>query len=71
MTVPAEVIAHEGIPSSFTEAAPETERSKLRHKHNLHELASEDISVNEPVTLDFFMRDYVDHLKKHLSQIFG
>jgi DinB superfamily len=52
-------------------AVPEAERSKLRYKHNLNELASDQISASEPVTLDFFMRDYVDHLKKHLSQIFG
>ena len=46
-------------------------RSKLRHKHNLNEIASENIRVDEPVTLDWFMRDYVDHMKKHLSQILG
>ena len=50
---------------------PDESRSKLRQKHNLHEIASELIKVDEPVTLDFFMRDYVDHMKKHLSQIFG
>ena len=50
---------------------PEANRVKLRYKHNLHEIASENISVNEPVTLDWFMRDYVDHMKKHLSQILG
>ena len=46
-------------------------RTKLRRKHNLPVIASELISVDEPVTLDFFMRDYVDHMKKHLGQIFG
>jgi len=50
---------------------PDESRSKLRSKHNLHEIASDSIKVDEPVTLDFFMRDYVDHMKKHLSQIFG
>jgi hypothetical protein len=44
---------------------------KLRTKHNLHQLASEALSENEPVTLDWFMRDYVDHMKKHLQQILG
>jgi hypothetical protein len=29
------------------------------------------LSENEPVTLDWFMRDYVDHMKKHLRQILG
>ena len=48
---------------------PEETRMKLRYKHNLHQLASESLSENEPVTLDWFMRDYVDHMKKHLRQI--
>jgi hypothetical protein len=51
--------------------APEDTRTKLRQRHNLHELASEQIKEDEPVTLEFFMRDYVDHLKHHLGQIFG
>ncbi len=49
--------------------APEDTRTKLRQRHNLHQLASEQIKEDEPVTLEFFMRDYVDHMKKHLSQI--
>jgi hypothetical protein len=51
--------------------APEDTRTKLRSRHNLHQLASEQIKEDEPVTLEFFMRDYVDHMKKHLGQIFG
>jgi hypothetical protein len=50
---------------------PEETRLKLRYKHNLHQLASEALQENEPVTLDWFMRDYVDHMKKHLGQILG
>lgn len=50
---------------------PDDARTRLRSKHNLHEIASDAISVDEPVTLDFFMRDYVDHMKKHLTQILG
>ena len=50
---------------------PEESRMKLRHKHNLHQIASDNLSENEPVTLDWFMRDYVDHMKKHLRQILG
>jgi hypothetical protein len=48
---------------------PEETRMKPRHKHNLHQLASESLSENEPVTLDWFIRDYLDHMKKHLTQI--
>lgn len=51
--------------------APEDTRTKLRERHNLHQLASEQIKEDEPVTLEFFMRDYVDHMKKHLGQVFG
>src|SRR2546423_6414089 len=50
---------------------PEETRTKLRNKHNLHQIASDTISENEPVTLDFFIRDYLDHMKKHLEQILG
>jgi hypothetical protein len=50
---------------------PEDTRMKLRYKHNLHQLASDKLSESEPVTLDWFMRDYVDHMKKHLGQIFA
>jgi hypothetical protein len=49
--------------------APEDQRMKLRHKHNLHVIASDTLKESEPVTLDYFMRDYVDHLRKHLGQI--
>ena len=49
--------------------APEETRMKLRAKHNLHMIASDKLSPDEPVTLDWFMRDYVDHMKKHLGQI--
>src|SRR6267142_3732610 len=50
---------------------PEETRTKLRSKHNLHQIASDTISENEPVTLDYFIRDYLDHMKKHLGQILG
>ena len=50
---------------------PEETRMKLRYKHNLHQIASDKLREDEPVTLDWFMRDYVDHLKKHLKQILG
>lgn len=51
--------------------APEDTRTLLRQRHNLHQLASEQIKEDEPVTLEFFMRDYVDHMKNHLAQILG
>src|ERR1041384_4907726 len=50
---------------------PEEARTKLRYKHNLHQIASDKLIESDPVTLEWFMRDYVDHMKKHLSQILG
>jgi hypothetical protein len=29
------------------------------------------VSKNQPATLEYLMRDYVDHLRHHLNQIFG
>jgi hypothetical protein len=50
---------------------PEETRMKLRYKHNLHQIASDSLAESDPVTLDWFMSDYVEHMKKHLSQILG
>ena len=44
---------------------------KLRNKHNLHQIAWKPVAESEPVTLEYFMRDYVAHLKHHLRQILG
>jgi len=35
------------------------------------ELAWKPVSRDTPVTLDYFMEDYVGHLKHHLNQIFA
>ena len=42
---------------------------RRRTDHNLDVLAWETVAREEPVTLLFFMRDYVAHLKHHLRQI--
>lgn len=52
------------------EKTPAEQRTKLRAKHNLHQIASDLLKEDEPVTLEWFMRDYLDHMKKHLGQIF-
>jgi hypothetical protein len=66
-----------GLWSSFNlhlarviEATPADVRLKPRVRHNLHELAWKAVPQNEPATLDYFMRDYVDHLRHHIAQIF-
>ncbi|HXT61773.1 MAG TPA: DinB family protein [Pyrinomonadaceae bacterium] len=39
--------------------------------HTLQEIAFKTVPKAEPVTLEYLMRDYVDHLKHHLAQILG
>ena len=48
---------------------PETERTKARVKHNLDQIAWNTVAATETVTLEYFMRDYVVHMKNHLRQI--
>lgn len=50
-------------------AAPEEQRRRPRLRHNLDELAWKPVPRAEPTTLDYFMQDYVAHLKHHLAQI--
>ena len=50
-------------------ATPEELRTKSRVGHNLHQLAWQPVDENVPVTLEYFMRDYVAHLRHHLEQI--
>ncbi len=39
--------------------------------HTLQEIAFKTVPQSEPVTLEYLMKDYVDHLKHHLSQVFS
>ena len=39
--------------------------------HTLQEIAFKTVPKSEPVTLEYLMKDYVDHLKHHLAQVFG
>jgi len=50
---------------------PEAIKTSPRTKHNLDRIAFHPITEDRPVTLDYFMRDYVDHLRHHLKQILG
>ncbi len=52
-------------------AVPEAVLSKPRARHNLDQIAWQTVSDREPVTLEYFMRDYVDHLRHHLDQVFA
>jgi len=44
--------------------------TRPRTKHNLDVLAWQAVSPTQSTTLEYFMRDYVGHLKHHLGQIF-
>ena len=50
---------------------PPEQLTRLRLKHNLNEIAWQPVAVDQPATLEYFMRDYVDHLRHHLRQILG
>ena len=47
----------------------EDTRLKKRANHNLDKIAFYHVQKSEPATLDYFMQDYVVHLKHHLGQI--
>jgi hypothetical protein len=53
------------------QSIPEDARTRLRARHNLHEVAWSPVPPTEPATLGYFMSDYVDHLEHHLAQILG
>ncbi len=48
---------------------PEAARLRPHRRHNFHQIAWQTVPEEEPATLDYFMRDYVDHLRHHLGQI--
>ncbi|MFN2530520.1 MAG: DinB family protein [Pyrinomonadaceae bacterium] len=41
-----------------------------RTQHNLDQIAWQTVETDQPTTLDYFIRDYVGHLRHHLAQIF-
>jgi DinB family protein len=51
------------------EAMPVEPRMRARAVHNLHEIAFNPVPRTEPASLDYFMRDYVDHLQHHVRQV--
>lgn len=46
-------------------------RTRVHQRHNLDQIAWRTIPVDQPATLEYFMRDYVGHLEHHLEQIAG
>ena len=55
--------------ASVIEAISPEHLSLQRTTHNLDEVAWQMIPRNQPATLDYFIRDYVGHMKHHLAQI--
>jgi hypothetical protein len=53
------------------DAMPPGVLTRRRERHNLHERAFKPVPPTEPATLEYFVGDYVDHLRHHLRQIFG
>ena len=51
-------------------AIPEDILTKPRSRHTLDQIAFNLVDKNEPATLEYLVRDYVDHLRHHLDQIF-
>jgi hypothetical protein len=52
-------------------AIPEHVLTKPRSHHTLDKIAFNLVDKNEPATLEYLIRDYVDHLRHHLDQIFA
>jgi hypothetical protein len=63
--------AHNHQIAHVMETADTDAATRPRARHNLDELAWEALPAAQPATLDWFMRDYVGHLKHHLRQALG
>jgi DinB family protein len=50
---------------------PEDVLAKPRARHTLDQIAFNLVDKNEPATLEYLIRDYLDHLRHHLDQIFA
>jgi hypothetical protein len=50
---------------------PEHVRTQLRKKHTLDQIAFKTVAPTQATTLEYLIRDYLDHLKHHLDQIWS
>jgi len=55
--------------ASLIEAMPPEALSRQRTTHSLDRIAWRTVPADQPVTLEYLVSDYVDHLEHHLSQI--
>jgi hypothetical protein len=51
------------------ESTPVAVRDRVHETHNLDRVGFRPLAAGAPATLGWFMEDYVEHLKHHLSQI--
>ena len=49
---------------------PKEVLTKPRAHHTLDQIAFNLVDKNQPTTLEYLIRDYLDHLRHHLNQIF-
>src|SRR6476469_3429431 len=52
-------------------AIPEDVLTKARSNHTLDQIAFNLVDKNVSATLEYLIRDYLDHLRHHLDQIFA
>ena len=50
---------------------PEDALKRNRAEHNLDQVAFKQVPKEAPTTLEYFVRDYADHMRHHLRQILG
>lgn len=55
--------------ASVVERIPQETLSRQRTVHNLDVVGWKTIPRDKPATLEFFIRDYLGHMKHHLAQI--
>lgn len=53
------------------DAIPDAVRTRAHRNHNFHEIAWQTVPASQPATLDYFLHDYVAHMRHHLRQILG
>jgi hypothetical protein len=51
-------------------AIPRADLLRPRQKHSLHRIAWRLVDEGNPVTLEYMISDYVEHLRHHLAQIY-
>ena len=52
-------------------AIPDATLMRARIRHNLDQIALHPVDKDDPTTLNYFVRDYLVHMKHHLDQIFA